>query len=316
MIKSLLNKFKKNSITATAEQGLSPAITASIFNIVGARAIPSMPAAAQKAFQLAINPNAEAHDFIEVIESDEALSARVIKIANSVYFERGKKSETIEEAVTVIGMNELRCLLNATSLCELMPSKNPARTQIWSNDIATALISRALAMRIIPEKSEIAFLAGLMHDIGKLLLIQRAEDQYKKVLDLVANQGKDFCAAENEIFPFDHTEVGQLIAERWNFSKELTTIIRQHHQALKPEAITIEEKIAQIIYAADTISHALGLGHQKGFNKLRINAENKLLEIWPIIKIAPEEQKDFLNKMKLLYESEYDLYVNTGADNV
>ena len=63
-----------------------------------------MPGAAQKAFQLATDPNAEARDFIEVIESDEALSARVIKIANSVYFDRGNKSATIEASVTVIGI--------------------------------------------------------------------------------------------------------------------------------------------------------------------------------------------------------------------
>ncbi len=76
---------------------LSGPIQDAINAAIGPKGIPTMPGAAQKAFQLSTDPNAEARDFIEVIESDEALSARVVKIANSVYFDRGKKSETIED---------------------------------------------------------------------------------------------------------------------------------------------------------------------------------------------------------------------------
>ena len=148
--------FSRNKDKAGRDKapGLAPATARSVLTVVGSQAIPAMPSAAQKAFQLSIDPSAEARDFIQVIESDEGLSARVIKIANSVYFDRGRVNETIEDCVLVIGINELRSLLNATTLSEIFPSRHPARSQLWANDIATALISRSLAGRICPGKED------------------------------------------------------------------------------------------------------------------------------------------------------------------
>lgn len=107
-----------------------------------------------------------------MIEVDEALAARVIKIANSVFFDRGNKSSSIEEAVLVIGLNELRNLLNANALSDIF-RVGVAREQLWAHDVAVALTSKQLAQRILPHQADSAFLAGLMHDIGKLLLLQR-----------------------------------------------------------------------------------------------------------------------------------------------
>src|SRR5438105_4911837 len=109
MFDALFGRIKKSSDRVNK---LSAAISESILRSVGAKGIPTMPGPAQKAFQLSTNPNAEARDFIDVIESDESLSARVLRIANSVFFDRGQQSKTIEESVTVIGIEELKCLLN------------------------------------------------------------------------------------------------------------------------------------------------------------------------------------------------------------
>lgn len=293
---------------------LSGAITQSIENVVGAKSIPSMPGAAQKAFQLATDPNAEARDFIDVIESDEALSARVIKIANSVFFDRGNKSTTIEASVTVIGINELRCLLNATALSEIFPSKHPARAMLWSNDIATALIARALAQRLRPGKDDIAFLGGLMHDIGKLLLLQRTGEEYSRVLKIVETEDKSFIEAEERRFPFTHTEVGQLIGERWNFSPELIAIIRDHHLPWSEEDFNARElSLTAIVKAADIIAHSLGLGHLRGYSKLRARATRELEDAWRALKIAPEERKSLLENFEKTYAVEFDLYTPKGA---
>ncbi len=266
-----------------------------------------MPGAAQKAFQLSIDPNAEARDFIEVIESDEGLSARVLKIANSVYFDRGNKSSTIEESVTVIGINELRCLLNANSLSEIFPTSAPARTHFWAHDIGTALAARLLSQRILPSKSELAFLGGLMHDVGKLLLIQRNLDEYNKILQQVEREGGPFTKAEEQRFPFDHTEVGQLIGERWNFSPELLAMIRNHHKTWD-EVVGAGPSLVGIIKAADIIAHALGLGHPATFNRVRAIASEQLPETWNALGIPEGESKAILDRVRRSYETEYDLY--------
>lgn len=293
---------------------LSTAITGSILNVVGAKSIPAMPGAAQKAFQLATDPNAEARDFVEVIESDEALSARVIKIANSVFFDRGTKSTTIEASVTVIGINELRCLLNASALSDIFPSKHPARAILWANDIATAIIARGLAQRLLPGKEETAFLGGLMHDIGKLLLLQRSGEEYARVLRIIETEGKGFSEAEERRFPFTHTEVGQLIGERWNFSPELLEIIRLHHAPWSVVRSNQKElSLPAIVKAADTIAHALGLGHPKTFGKFRSRALQDLEETWHELNIPSTERKECLENFEKTYALEFDLYNSKGT---
>lgn len=303
---------KNNSLTLSKEQpGLSGAVSRSILRTVGSHSIPAMPAAAHRAFQLAIDPNAETRDFIGVIQADEALAARVLKIANSVFYDRGQRSTTIEEAVLVIGINELRGLLNANTLGEIFPCKHPARTQLWANDIGTAMISRSLAQRLLPNKEALAFLGGLMHDIGKLLLLQRSTEEYLAVLRRVEEQACDFCQAEEQSFPFDHTEVGQLIGERWKFNSELSYIIRNHHRT--PEDGR-EISLPFLIHAADIIAHALGLGHPRTFSKFRNIMESQLSGLWGQLRIPAAEQKNFLGQIKRNFDLEYDLYTgNIGS---
>lgn len=305
MFGGFFNK-KKAAPPPTPEAKMSTAVANSILNVVGAHSIPTMPAAAQKAFQLATDPSAEARDFISVIESDEALSARVMKIANSVYFDRGKPSTTIEDSVIIIGINELRCLLNATSLSEIFPSKHLVRSQLWANDIATALISRTLAERFMPAKAEIAFLGGLMHDVGKLLLLQRADDLYMKVLKKVETEGCSFSEAEEQVFPFTHAEVGQLIAEKWHFSPELIAVIKSHHAPGKGLDLTT------IVHAADAFAHALGLGHPKGFGKFQNRVAEDLPSVWERLKITADEHRGLLQRFQQRFDLEYDMYAGKG----
>lgn len=305
MFKGLFGRSRKKPIDEA--ERLSPNIASTIISVVGARSIPLMPGAAQKAFKLSVDPKAEARDFIEVIESDEALSARVIKIANSVFFDRGKPTSTIEESVTLIGINELRCLLSSTTLSELFPTSNRLRWQLWVNDVSTALIARSIAQRILPSKTEAAFLAGLLHDIGKLLLLQRVSPDYQKILELVKTDGAEFCGAEEQLFPFDHTEVGHLIGEKWSFSAELISIIANHHKPW-PYLIQGQISLAGIVKAADIISHALGHGHPADFTRFRMHCEEQLAEVWEVLNIPPNEQKDALAHYQRTFDLEFDLY--------
>ncbi|MBX7145400.1 MAG: HDOD domain-containing protein [Oligoflexia bacterium] len=284
---------------------LAPGTTQTILNVIGARSIPSMPGAAQKAFKIATDPKAEARDFVEVFESDEALSARVLKIANSVFFDRGHQTSTIEDAVTVIGLNELRSLLSATSLSEIFPSKHPTRATLWSHDIAVALTARALARRSCPQKQDLAFLGGLMHDVGKLLLLQRCPEEYQRALRLVEHEGLDFVKAEEHRFPFTHTEVGQLIGEQWHFSPELVAIIRRHHDdwsALSQPGL----ELVALIKAADTLAHALGLGHSVSMAKLKAKHEERLPDVWAALGIPEPDRVEMLDSLKKTFTLEHD----------
>jgi HD-like signal output (HDOD) protein len=305
MLGKLFGGFKKSNQAAPEKVKLSSGVSDQILAVVGARGIPPMPGNAQKAFSLAVNPKAEARDFIDLIKSDESISARILRVSNSVYFDRGKKSTSIEDAVGVIGLNELRSLLNASSLTALFPSSHPARTLAWNNDIATALFSKFLCDRFLPEMSSSAFLAGLMHDIGKLLLIQRSTDEYTKLLRRVESDGVPFHVAEAEVFPFDHTEAGLLVAERWHFTDELKLVIKNHHLPFKSLS---QSKFVGIVKAADMLTYAIGVVGGASYNRLRTSLEEQLPSIWSYLEISAADGSEMCKQLKRLYDSESDLY--------
>ena len=316
MLRKLFGKGKESNGPAAQRDGvqkLSLSLSSQILGAIGgAHSIPAMPALAQKAFQLALNPDALAQDFVDVILADEAMAARVLKIANSVYFDRGTPTETVEQAVHIIGTNELRSLLNATTLSDLVPSRDPVRELLWVHNIGTALIAREIAKRHLSGKESLAFLGGLMHDIGKLLLLQRLAENYTKIIEQVGDKATTFWEVEEAEFPFDHTQVGQLIAERWRFSEELTEVIRYHHDPLSsvdPNNLGLHH----VVGCADRIAHALGIGHPKGFTGFQSKQLEELSEVWRVLNVAESAHKQELDNLQKLFTTEYDLYANEGS---
>ena len=309
----MLSKLFGSKREEPAKGGLVPlpsGLRQSIVSSLGTRAIPSMPNASHQAFQLATNPNADARDYIEVLEADEGLSARVLKIANSVFYDRGGGSKTIAEAVTVIGISELKGLLNASALSGVFPLKHPLRAHLWSHNIASALTSRELSRVALPSQTDQAFIGGMMHDVGKLLLLQQHTDLYERIYRRGLAEGIDSVTAEAEEYPFNHTHVGQAIGERWNFSPELITIIRNHHDQWKD----IEPKsLVGIVKASSTISHALGLGAGKDAFYLKRIYEPRLPEVFEYLHIPSGSQRDLLREAELSYNSEHELYESWGA---
>jgi HD-like signal output (HDOD) protein len=268
-----------------------------------------MPQAAQQAFQLATNPNAEAHDYIEVIEADEGLSARVLKIANSVFYDRGGGSRTIADAVNVVGISELKGLLNATALSNVFPLRHPMRRQLWAHDVATAITARLLSRNLLPSCTDQAFLAGLMHDIGKLLMLQRHTDTYDKLIKRGLADGIESTKAEALEYPFDHTEVGHLIGERWNFSTDLINAIRNHHQ---PWDSILEQSLVAIVKASNIVTHALGLSAVGESPSLQRIYEPLLPEAWDFLHVSASMQRSLSEEINRSFDQEFELFVSWG----
>jgi HD-like signal output (HDOD) protein len=288
---------------------LTDGVRQAIFTSLGVKSLPAMPHAAQQAFQLATKPNAEAHDYIEVIEADEGLSAKTLKIANSVFYDRGGGSRTIADAVNVIGIAELRNLLNASALMNVFPLRHPLRSQLWAHDIATALTARLIAKTIAPHLADSAFLAGLMHDIGKLLLLQRHTESYAKLLKEGLSAGLESPLAEVNEYPFDHTHVGQLIGEQWRFTKELTMAIRCHHNDWSTFSGI---SLAALIKASDILTHGLNLGAERDTALYRAVYEPLVEPTWEFLKISGALKATIAREAQRCFETEYELYSSWG----
>lgn len=299
MLKKLFSKKDKTpskgkgTPSGSRRSSLTPALREVILKKLGNTAIPSMPKNAQRAFELSADPTAQATDFVEIIEADDALSSRIIRVANSVVFGRKEPAESIEQAVINIGNEELRNFIGATSLSDLFPSRHPARQQFWQNDLATAIISKELAKRFVVGKEGIAFLGGLLHDIGKLLMLQRTGAPYDNVLFQVRSKGASFEDAEVETFNFHHGEVGQMVAQHWRFSEDLVSIIAHHH-CLHSENGGPDRSLANIIGVADVYAHSLGIGHLAGNHRLKESKRALLPLCDSLLGISEKEREELL----------------------
>ena len=302
MLRKLFGSQTKNS---DEQLHLADGVRQSIMSYLGIKSLPIMPKVAQQAFQIATNPNAEPEDYIAVVERDEGLSAKVLKIANSVYYSRGTGSKTISEAVTVIGVTELKCLMNSTALSNFFPSRHQLRGLFWAHDIAVAITARTIAQAIQPEHADMAFLGGLMHDIGKLFMLQQHTNQYEKVVTKGYSEGLESVAGEVLAYPFDHTQVGHLIAERWHFSPELTGIISRHH---KPWKEIPPKSVLALVKTANIITHTLALGAGREANQARRIYEPMLPEAFTHLGVEGAIQKEILTTAASTFEEERNLY--------
>jgi putative nucleotidyltransferase with HDIG domain len=289
---------------------LADGVQQSILGYLGMRSIAIMPRAAQQAFEIATNPNSEAEEYVTLVERDEGLSARVLKIANSVYYNRGSGSKTIAEAINVIGITELSGLLNASALSHFFPSRHPLRVTLWKHNIGVAVAARVLARSANPSAPEQAFLAGLMHDIGKLLMVQQQPTMYERVVKRAHAEGLESATAETEEFPFDHTQVGHLIAERWKFSADLITVISSHH---RPWSDIAPRSVTAVVKAADSVAHVLGLGAGVDTSALRRVHEPLLSDAWRSLEIPPSEQETVLRSITRTFDEEHSMYESWGS---
>lgn len=307
MLKKIFGYGKQKEEPETPK--VSDAMRVSILRSLGLAAVPMMPGSAQQAFRIATNPNAEAHDFIELLQGDEGLAARVLKIANSVFYDRGGGSKTIVDAVNVIGIAELRNLMNATALAGLFPAKHPLRIEFWRHNIATAITGKVLARSLLPSLVDQVFLGGLMHDVGKLLLLQQHGDNYERVVNQGLSDGSESIIAEAKTYPFDHTHVGQLIAEKWNFSTELYEVIGEHH---KPWAEIKSGSLVSIIKLSSLITHALAMGGTRDTGAYQRVYSPLLDDAWAHFSIPLRDQKQLLQEATLDFEAEFQNYEGWG----
>ncbi len=287
----------------------SPATAERIKNILGIRELEMMPAQAARAFELSSDPQAKADDFVHVIESDEALSARVIRVANSVYFFRGNAANDIEKAVANIGLDELRGLLSATMLRSLLNTASSVREQLWGNSVATAIASRLLARSTTHLSTSEAFLAGLLHDVGKLVMIRRGGNRYDKVLQIVAGGEKNFIEAEEVVFEVNHVEVGKYVAEEWHFPARIIETIALHHEPIPEES---RPSLPTLVHTADLISHANLLGHAPPLRSFGKHSRQAVLPLLGRFSLSEESYVGFCEDLQAQYEKELALYQTEG----
>ncbi len=180
------------------------------------------------------DPNCGAAELKSVLESDPALSARVLRCANSSAYALRTRVSNLQLAVAYLGFKQVRNLALTATVCELFRNSEAIgsyrRSELWRHLVAVAVCARLIAMRQRMAAFEDAFLAGLLHDIGIILEDQGVHDDFRRLV-LTLQADRPLTAQEQGVLGFDHTELGELFARRWKFPGAVITAIRYHHAA-------------------------------------------------------------------------------------
>ena len=230
--------------------------------------LPPMPQVASRAISMVENPDTTAQELTDLLSSDAALAARVLKIANSAMFSRQREITTLSQAIMIIGFKALKGIIVAATLRQLNKGFGKLEKMIWENSMCAATCSTVLAKRLKKSYVEEIFLLGLLHSLGQIVFLSQTDTQkdYKKVMKLIQDEHLTYADAEQKVFGFAHPLIGALVAKKWNFSAETCQIILHYNDPLegaKPDAV-MDEKVG-IVQLSDLVSHAAGVGNPEGY---------------------------------------------------
>ena len=227
--------------------------------------LPPLPHVAAQALALIEDPDTTAGKLTELLGGDTALAARVLKIANSAMFSRQREITTINQAIMTIGFKTLKGIIVAATLRQLNRKFGKIEQMLWENSACTAVAARHLSQKLRRPFIEEAFLLGLLHDLGKLVLMRQVPNEYEKIVQMTVEKQIPFVDAEQQTLGFGHQLIGALVAKKWNFSIETCQVILHHHDPISgPPKDQAEEKTL-MIQTADLVAHVLGYGHQEGY---------------------------------------------------
>ncbi|MCF7810447.1 HDOD domain-containing protein [bacterium] len=222
--------------------------------------IAPLPTIAQKVLGLADDFSASAQKLGELIKMDQALTGRILRVANSSFFGFSRKIGNVDLAVAILGFNEVTMITLASCLAnDYSIKENPhfPRREFWMHSIGTGQIARKLSDLIPDVYSNNAFVAGLLHDFGKVVLNQFFPDEFSAVLRTALEQKRSLNQVSKELLKIDHTEIGQMIIEEWNLPPTLIKAIRFHHD---PHEADEEDYLVHITHLANILCHHVKFG--------------------------------------------------------
>lgn len=219
--------------------------------------LPTLPAVAQEVVEMVENPKTSASRLGRVIEADQALTGKVLKIANSAFYGFPKQIATVDFAIIVLGFDALKEIVISISLVSALQKKGDATFdahRFWDHSIYSGVIARRLARDLGYRVTGEVFVGGLLHDMGISALHQYFRNEYDEIQQRAESSGLPFIEAEREVLGVTHADIGGWLAERWNFPNHLVEAIFKHHEPLEAKE---NPDLVSIIHCADVLANTL-----------------------------------------------------------
>ena len=196
--------------------------------------LPPLPQVAAQVLRLAADPDSTTDELQRVITTDQALTAQILKIANSAMFGMVREVKTLTQAIMTLGFSTIKSVVIASSAKNLYSRGGTGLQErlLWEHALVSALSARAYARSFRSPRVEEVFLGGLMHDIGKSVMGIKFPERYGALVRTIYNDQVDGLEAELELFGFDHAMVGEAILRSWNLAASLERCVRYHHDPI------------------------------------------------------------------------------------
>lgn len=191
--------------------------------------LPTLPDVVFKVNEVVNNPNTSASDLEQVISRDQAIAAKVLKLVNSAFYGLPGRVDTLSRAIPLLGFSTVRNIVLSLSMFDITPIENFDIKAFWRHSFSTSIVARTMAIADGIPEAETFSLAGLLHDLGKVMLIQHYAKEYQKVIDLMNKKKIQFLQAERTLYSIDHAQVGGILGEKWGFPANITASIAFHH---------------------------------------------------------------------------------------
>ncbi len=223
--------------------------------------LPHLPDTVLRLASVVSDPDSTLQQIVEVIRYDQALTAEVLRLCNSAYFGLARTVESLDDAICLLGTVKVFQLVMAAHARAMLSRPQggyglPAGA-LWNHSVGVAVAAQLLAKRLHLSQVGMLFTAGLLHDVGKIVLNEFVSQEYAEIVRRVTEEQVTFAEAEQAVLGFTHPEVGGRLARAWSLPESIVNCIRYHHD---PEAVPVTEPHVDAVHLADTVCLLLGIG--------------------------------------------------------
>ena len=239
--------------------------------------LPTLPVVVENILAIAKDEESSAKDLADIIVKDQAISSKLLRLANSAYYGMVSKVSSLQHASVVLGyktIGELVTLAGSSSILgKTLDGYGCDAGSLWQHSLAVGFGAKFIANKVRPEFSQDAFTAGLLHDIGKIVLDPYVLD-WKDQFEPYINKNKTFLAAEKDILGFDHCEIAAELCDLWKIPKALVNAINYHHYPSRLK--NSDDPLADMVHIADVAAMMTGLG--AGIDGLQYAMDEQAME--------------------------------------
>ncbi len=223
--------------------------------------VPTLPIVYQQLFSKMSDPQVSVPQLAEIVSRDQALTTKILKLVNSAFYGYKQEINTISRAMVILGFRTVRNAALAISVFDYVAGmEEDSRFPIedfWKHSLCTATICKILGQESGIKQQEETFTAGLLHDIGKLIMKKYFTEDFDEVCNHALNHGQSWIATESELLSVDHTNVAKAVLRSWNFPANLVESVQCHHSLNSGSSYP---GLVALVNVSDHISYLMGMG--------------------------------------------------------